>query len=552
MLETVANSNLETTRPHWLSYVFPKSYSKQQALKLGKEILLQLLFVIAFATIYYFLYHFSRNWFTHKYWTTWFLPAGWQIGCMLILPYRYWISVLMGHIIVNLVITINYGNTPNFDLLYILSKTPWKFAVGFVVWQFKARFKNKFLTHFKGVLAFLGCVTIVQLIVGLTLTFTSRFFATIPEDRKFEIMLSFLIGGVIGNLFVATSLLAIKQIWQDKKSINWHKMLGGITALALLGIMACYLYSIQPHTLYLLRVLAFIPIIWFASRYGWIGGCSSSMLAMILIAVSVYQAPDTAMVIESQFYVVALGISGLLFGALINEQRHLQNTLIKRSHDLESSLNKNRQLSNQITSVQEQERRKFSNELHDEVGQNLTALKTELKVLELSLGSKVSADSFSQLKKGTDQIYDSVYRVMNWLRPRVLDELGLKASLSGNYFSSRLKQAGINYHAAVKGNTDKLNDNQTITVFRIVQESVNNCIRHSGAKNFYLLMNISSHKLELNISDDGNGVSATPPSPQGGFGLSGIEERILSLNGHYQLNTGRSGFSLKLSIPLKY
>lgn len=478
------------------------------------------------------------------------MPAGLQLGCMLLFPYRYWLSMIMSSVFVNWVITINYGNQANMDIIYVLSKSPYRLALVIVVWPIKEWFSGRFLTQFKGVLAFLACATTIQFIIGITLTFTSRFYASIPEERKFEILLSFLVGGVIGNLFIASSMLAIKQLWQERITINRYNILSNLVILAVLSIAAVYLYNIQPHTLYLLRVLAFIPIIWLASKYGWFGGWSASMVAMSLIAASVYNLPDTRLVIENQFYVVAIGVSGLLFGALVNEQKQLQLSLEKRNDEIALSLDKNRQLASQLVSIQEHERQKFSNELHDEVGQNITALKTELKILELKQGSHVSDDSFSRLHQGADRIYDSVYRVMNWLRPRVLDDLGLKEALSGQYFFSRLKQAGISYHAAIKGDVKMLDDNESVTVFRIVQESVNNCIRHSHAKNFYLLLDVASDKLNVKISDDGKGLNTPKSNNSGGFGLSGIEERVLSLNGQYQLDISHNGFSLVVSFPL--
>jgi two-component system sensor histidine kinase UhpB len=534
----------------WSKYIIPKHYSKQQALNLVKEIALQLLFVIVYAVIYYSLYHLSKNWYTHKYWSTWFLPAGWQLGCMLLLPYRYWFSLFMSHIIVNGVITINYGNQPNFELLHILQKTIWKLAIVLIVWVVKALFKGRFLTHFKGVLIFLVCASLVQLVVGIELTYNSRFYTSIPEERKFEVLLSFFVGGLIGNLFIASTMLACKQFWVEKENVNWHKVGGCCVALIALASIALYLYFIQPHTLYLLRVLAFIPIIWFSARYGWAGGWASSMLTMLLIAASVYDLSDSGLIIESQFYVVAIGVSGLLFGALVNEQKQLQVSLHHRNHDLELSINKNQRLSNKLVTIQENERRKFSNELHDEVGQNITALKTELKLLELSLAKTETSGAFVTLKEGTDQIYDSVYRVMNWLRPRILDELGLKEVLLSQYFSTRLMSAGIEYHIAIKGDTDTLDDNQKTAIFRIVQESINNCIRHSKACNFFLLLEVINDGVSLKLSDDGKGIDNFSSNVKGGFGLSGIEERILLLNGEYNLNTSETGFSLELSFPL--
>lgn len=534
----------------WFQHIIPLQYSKQQARNLGKELILQLLLVIVYMAVYYMLYHFSRNWYTHKYWSTWFLPAGWHLGAMLLLPYRYWVSLFMGNLIVNAIITINYGNQPNFELSHILNKAIWKLSIVLIVFSIKERFSERLIIHFKGVLIFLSCASLVQLVIGIDLAYNSRFYTSIPEGRKFEILLSFFIGGIIGNLFIASTMLACKQFWLERKNINWQEVVTCILALLVICTIVYYLYIIQPHTLYLLRVLAFIPIIWFSARYGWSGGWVSSMFAMILIACSVYNVSDSSLVIESQFYVVALGVSGLLLGALVNEQKQLQASLHRRNHDLELSINKNRRLSNKLVTIQENEKRKFSNELHDEVGQNITALKTELKILELSIAKKETSHAFVALKESTDQIYDSVYRVMNWLRPRILDELGLKETLLSSYFSSRLISVGIEYHSAIKGNINILDDGQAITIFRIVQESVTNCIRHSEAKNFFLLLEVNHDNVHLKLSDDGKGAGSISTHSKGGFGLSSIEERILSLNGKYTLNTSKNAFSLTLSFPV--
>jgi len=544
-------SSLTTGKSSWLSTIYPKSYSKEQALFLLKEIALQLLFVIVFASVYYLLYHFSRNWYTHEYWTTWFMPAGWQLGCLLLIPYRYWFTLFMGATFTNWVVTINYGNNLDISLYAIIKHSPLKIVIALTVFWFREKFKGKFLTDFKGVVAFLSCASLLQLLIGFMLTFTSHFYANIPEDKKFEILLSFFIGGLIGNLLVASPLLALQQIWLERLDIDWGKVFGGISLLTLLVSCTFYFYYLQPHTLYLLRVLAFIPIIWFSAQYGWVGGWISSLITMILIALTVYDLPDTTLVIESQFYVVAIGISGLLFGALANEQKQLHKRLIKNNDELTLSLNKNKSLSSKLIHIQEEERKQLSHELHDDVGQNITALKVELKVLEHELRNTSFDKSHDRINVAADRIYDSVYRVMNWLRPRVLDDLGLKESLSGQYFFERLQKANIIYHCELQGEVDELNDKQSILIFRIVQECINNAIRHSKANNFYLSLTVKSSRIDIVILDDGVGLTnEASASKQGGYGLMGIEERVVSVDGSFDIKTEQGRFLLNVTLPV--
>jgi two-component system sensor histidine kinase UhpB len=141
---------------------------------------------------------------------------------------------------------------------------------------------------------------------------------------------------------------------------------------------------------------------------------------------------------------------------------------------------------------------------------------------------------------------------MNWLRPRILDDLGLKESLCGSYFTQKLKQADIAYHCLITGDIEQLDDKQAITFFRVTQECVNNAIKHSQASNLTLLLNIGEQTVTLTISDDGVGSNgnASNSMNQGGFGLTGIEERVIALNGHFHIECEVGKFAVGVTLPM--
>jgi two-component system, NarL family, sensor histidine kinase UhpB len=217
---------------------------------------------------------------------------------------------------------------------------------------------------------------------------------------------------------------------------------------------------------------------------------------------------------------------------------------------LDAAHKENSALSRHSLQIQEDERQHLAKELHDELGQSLTAI-------------KVMATSSKNDKANSVQIADTIITVcdhlitvvgsmMRNLHPLVLTELGLKASLEDllNHWAQRHPELSISLDCADV--VDKLEQKITIQVFRIVQECLTNIIRHAKATEVTIHLEINPEKmLQLEIVDNGQGCLLSETKK--GFGLLAIRERIKSLDGVLTIQTAQQqGMKITANIPLKY
>lgn len=217
--------------------------------------------------------------------------------------------------------------------------------------------------------------------------------------------------------------------------------------------------------------------------------------------------------------------------------------------ELEKTRQENSDLTQHSLAIQEEERQHLSQELHDEFGQSLTAI----KVMAVT-ASRQTAD-VPKITATISDICDHLTLVlrsmMQQLHPLVLTELGLKATLEDmvNHWSER--NPGLTLSIVCSDEVDELDKNIARQVFRVIQECLTNVIRHADAKQVRIDLSVQAAKgkLFLNVTDDGQGCDLQ--NINRGFGLRGIKERIKSLAGEVLLDS-RPGAGMRISawIPL--
>lgn len=215
---------------------------------------------------------------------------------------------------------------------------------------------------------------------------------------------------------------------------------------------------------------------------------------------------------------------------------------------LDETNRENKALTLHTLQIQEEERQHLAKELHDELGQSLTAIKvmsTTIKNDKVNTGQ--IADTISSV---CDHLITVVRSMMRNLHPLALTELGLKAGLEDllNQWSQRYPELSLTLNCPDK--VDKLDQKVTIQVFRIIQECLTNIIRHAQAAEAEISLDITPGKiLFVEVSDNGKGCSLNETKK--GFGLLGIRERILSLGGELSIQTAhQQGWTLFARIPL--
>lgn len=208
-----------------------------------------------------------------------------------------------------------------------------------------------------------------------------------------------------------------------------------------------------------------------------------------------------------------------------------------------------RQLSQQLVAAQEEERKKLSRDLHDQVGQMLTALRMELGRagrLRASPDEELRA-ALVECKRLVDTILRSVRDLLMGLRPSMLDDFGLQPALEWHVreFRNRFRTP---VDLELNGRLDLLPDQHRTAVYRIVQEALTNCARHARASRATVAVSYERDTLEVRVSDDGVGIA---DDGHRGIGLLGIEERVRELRGTYVVRKrDQAGTELLITIPV--
>jgi PAS domain S-box-containing protein len=212
-----------------------------------------------------------------------------------------------------------------------------------------------------------------------------------------------------------------------------------------------------------------------------------------------------------------------------------------------------KQLLRQLVTAQENERRRISRELHDQMGQHLTALIFGLKLLQSSPQDRQPSESrLSQLLELADRLEREVHHLAWELRPPELDHLGLRAALS-NYVEKWSEHCGITADLVSTGmDHRRLPPEVETTVYRVVQEALTNVLKHARARSVSVILEQRPDHVLAVVEDDGRGFNyeETAVTPEGGLGLHGMKERVTLAGGTFDLESGAgAGTTLVIRIP---
>jgi len=207
-------------------------------------------------------------------------------------------------------------------------------------------------------------------------------------------------------------------------------------------------------------------------------------------------------------------------------------------------------LSARLVKTQETERRALSRELHDEVGQSLSAVLVELR--NLSTGLRVRSEEQSRVHVETIKgLVENTVRVVRnmalLLRPSMLDDLGLIPALKWQARESS-KRTSMDVSVAAELESDDLPDEYKTCIYRVVQEALHNCARHSDATTVRIRVEQQPDHLRLVIEDDGQGFDVHQMK---GLGLLGIQERVAQLGGKCSVHS-KPGRGTTLSVELPF
>ncbi len=225
----------------------------------------------------------------------------------------------------------------------------------------------------------------------------------------------------------------------------------------------------------------------------------------------------------------------------------------KRAQEAERKLDENRQLTQLIQRHIEEERRSLARELHDELGQYVTAIKT----FAVAIGNKtrvalpdVEAHAHT-IAAAANHIYDGMHNIIRQLRPGALDNLGLAETLRDAVTEWQGQHPKIQFVLEFSGKLDTLGEVLNINLYRIVQEAVTNALRHAQATTLTIRLELlETHAVRLTIADNGVGMIVCNVDQTRHFGLLGMRERVQSLHGKFEVDSVPDhGTRIKVEIP---
>jgi len=234
-------------------------------------------------------------------------------------------------------------------------------------------------------------------------------------------------------------------------------------------------------------------------------------------------------------------------------QMVLSDVTQRRNEALESARSRAglRALSERLVEAREYERRRIARELHDELGQRLTALKMELASLQPNLRARAGGERIGAMLEMLDETVASVRRISADLRPLMLDDLGVNVAIEW-LASDAARRTGVKIAVQLDEADPPLGDRATIALYRMVQEALTNVARHARATRVRIRIRQTGDTLVLTVHDNGVGFSEQAMQKEGSFGLLGIRERAYMLGGEMEVdNPPGGGGRVTVRLPLR-
>jgi len=516
------------------------------------------LVLIAFVSGYVSIWA-SFHYQFHDGLVNWYFPHGVRLVALFLLPLRHWLCFLCFTIIGS--DTFYHLHYPNEDglsfntikifLLYFFSEA----LVGSVIYFFyKKHVKDWFSVN--GILWIISLSVLYRFIyLALPAYLNIGFFKFIPPDRYIEFFVAIQLSGYLVGFYFLSFAFIYKWIMSYKEQISKGKVQSFIIVIGLLFLLFILVFNVHPSLEYLLRILLIIPLVLVALKYGGLGVLITTNVTITVLLFFLFDAkPDR--LLQYQPFLISYLLIGFLLSIVMFENdkankksKLAQENLIEQNKHLNNLSQKLKDLSKKVINIQEKERKFLSQELHDEIGQNIIAIKSAIYLLEIS---KNQTENLSLIKENVNMMYLSVYELINWLRPNVLDQIGLKETIMGHYFQDKLALSDMNYQALVDVSV-VIPEHVENAIFRICQEAVNNVLKHSNATLLKISLIQEYDNLRLKIQDNGGNVEVENLSvnkyQSGNFGLEIIMDRVMALDGVCIINDD-NGFVIDVTIPL--
>ncbi|MGP2410035.1 MASE1 domain-containing sensor histidine kinase [Yersinia enterocolitica] len=464
------------------------------------------------------------------------LPQGLRLALMILLPRRYWPVLLLAE---SGMLWWLYSEKLQVTALIVLSS-----ALSLLPAWLSQRFWHHYTLYWQRLLLLLTAVTGNSLLHGFVLGFWLPLSLT-------QTLLATFTGGILLVPFTYLIYEYLKQ--QHIRNLFSQQMPDPPLRTSLLiwcslifAIGVCIQVAITPNMERLLLIFVFLPNVFMAYKFGWQGGVLAAVLGSLMITVTRQASGAFHDLAELELFLSTQALLGMTLGIAISRQQQLTQHLHRYRNQLEQELQTRRKLMERLVHTEEDVRKEIARELHDEIGQNITAIQIQAMLVNRSAPSAAAQSAANQISTLSQRIHQTTRQLLRQLRPPVLDEMPLDQALHHLAEEFAFAEQGINFQLDYALPPDPGEDAVIFTLYRLVQELLNNINKHAKAHNIHVSLRIGNNIITLDVRDDGMGIPVQPPG--GGFGLRGIEERVRALGGDWLLQR-RLGTRVVVNLP---
>lgn len=332
-----------------------------------------------------------------------------------------------------------------------------------------------------------------------------------------------------------------------------HPVFCALTDLAICGALgAVFLLDLLVPGGRVEWVLYFGPLAACMASRRWYLPVMVALAAAVLIVMGLLLSAPGAYPLSHSVINRTIGIGMLMFTAILMVARNRSRMALRQSHEAL------RELLARTERTREEERIRMARDVHDSLGQNLTAIKMDLRWIERALEKQDTwpdGDALKRRARSAVEMADAttalIQELASDLRPGVLDRLGLNAAVQfeGRRFQER---TGITCRTRVPAALTGMAPEIVTAVFRMLQESLTNVARHAGATRVVVLLRVRDGKVTMRVGDNGVGIHPAAIESSKSLGLLGMKERAAALGGEVDLRRReKHGTIVTITIPTR-
>lgn len=464
-----------------------------------------------------------------------FFPAGLRVAALWLMPSRYWPALAAADWSATLAMAATTDVHTSLATKLVGSFMPWLVYAAAVLEVKRLAAQREvegtsYWVPFTVVAGLIGAAGNGLLLTGL------QWLDHAALDDPLEMLLRFALGDYAGIIALAPLLVLAAEHVKAPLSAGAYLQRGWVFApLAGLAITLSPAIGFPPRFDWFLVSAPLIAI-------GAIAGRRPAVLALSLLALAFASVDIGAWTPDDVQRVLAIaGSAALLLGARRDAMHRQRERLLANIDELRMKTQALRDVATRISSQREAESRQLGLELHDEVGQDMTALATRLRIAERKAADDASREEFQLLQRMVTTAHEHLRSVILHLHPIALEQFGLSRALSDGPLAEIARDADVDYRCQIDGPIDELPLHVATAIYRICQEAVTNGVRHGCGGRIHVGLRIwddgGSRKVDLSISDSA-GQIVVANDGNGGLGLQGIRDRAHALGAYYRFDPG--------------